>query len=846
MAIQITPQTPGLPSTSAISDVATRQFANAVASTLAAQQQQMAAGAQTYVTKDGLASQAAVLFRSGLQMSKSAFDAAILSSPTWGALSKRIEWIDNANNQTLRKLSELGDGFTNVRVEQSGMLSEVRAIKVSSENVSAGLIEERTARIDSQSAFVTAINAMIGTVGGNTALIVEDGNVAVNTGTAAADRLTQMQAEVFGADGTSIRAALTEEANARVSLEDGISATYTVRLDGGGRWAGFGLGLSGAPGAVQSEFIIAADKFAIVKPGDPGDTPRIPFGVDGDGNTYIQGTLLVNPGGTPLEDALSGSDGLSIAEVSIYLRASSAPSTPSGGTYNFSSKTVSPPSGWSMAVPSGSLPCYVSKASVASSDPSAVSIAISGWSSPVVAFQNGADGATGPAGATGATGSSGPRGTVQLIASGSSWSDSTANSAITSATGSSTRIIGDIVTITNNSSFSQTRAWNGSSWITASAWINGNMIVSGTLVADQVAAGTMTGSTVRTSSSGTRVQLESGTNELQVYISGTKRAWLGGNSDALLYMEPGTQTGVYVYTSASSTAYGAALHGSNIGNTTSSYGVRGDALGMYGIGVLGRNTNPFGVTLGYGVYGEAAGSGTGVYGKSTTGPAVHCDGVFRWGGYSYAAPNGSTSEFLRRDGTWAAPSGGGGGGVTSFNGRTGAVSLTAADVTSALGSTYVQNSNYASSAGSASSSTSASYVSNSAGAYMQTGSYKLELQTDRNLVLYSGGTAVWNSGTSVSDERLKAHIQDTSTSGLDVICALRVADYQWKPGTALADGGKTHTGLIAQEVAGVIPSAVRSASGTLLLHKEEIIPYLIKAIQELQAEVVSLRGQIES
>ena len=62
--------------------------------------------------------------------------------------------------------------------------------------------------------------------------------------------------------------------------------------------------------------------------------------------------------------------------------------------------------------------------------------------------------------------------------------------------------------------------------------------------------------------------------------------------------------------------------------------------------------------------------------------ALHVAGTFGWGGYSIAAPAGGTSTFLRNDGTWAAPTFSG---VTSFNTRTGAVTLSSGDVTGALG-----------------------------------------------------------------------------------------------------------------------------------------------------------------
>ena len=57
-----------------------------------------------------------------------------------------------------------------------------------------------------------------------------------------------------------------------------------------------------------------------------------------------------------------------------------------------------------------------------------------------------------------------------------------------------------------------------------------------------------------------------------------------------------------------------------------------------------------------------------------------------WGAYSITAPTGSTSTFLRNDGTWASPTSAG---VSQFNTRTGIVTLNSTDVTTALGFTPV-------------------------------------------------------------------------------------------------------------------------------------------------------------
>lgn len=109
-------------------------------------------------------------------------------------------------------------------------------------------------------------------------------------------------------------------------------------------------------------------------------------------------------------DGSSGSNGLSIAELTVFRRSASEPATPTGGTYNFSTKTLTPPSGWSVAIPAGSDPVYASRSVVSSTDPSATSVAPGAWSAPVVSFQNGAQGPQGTQGPQGAQGPQGPQG----------------------------------------------------------------------------------------------------------------------------------------------------------------------------------------------------------------------------------------------------------------------------------------------------------------------------------------------------------------------------------------------------------------------------------------------------
>ncbi|SNS53043.1 hypothetical protein SAMN06295912_108111 [Sphingomonas laterariae] len=60
-----------------------------------------------------------------------------------------------------------------------------------------------------------------------------------------------------------------------------------------------------------------------------------------------------------------GADGLSIAELTVYRRGTSAPAMPSGGSYNFTTGVLTPPSSWSASIPAGNDPLYAATGTVA-------------------------------------------------------------------------------------------------------------------------------------------------------------------------------------------------------------------------------------------------------------------------------------------------------------------------------------------------------------------------------------------------------------------------------------------------------------------------------------------------
>ena len=90
-----------------------------------------------------------------------------------------------------------------------------------------------------------------------------------------------------------------------------------------------------------------------------------------------------------------------------------------------------------------------------------------------------------------------------------------------------------------------------------------------------------------------------------------------------------------------------------------------------------------------------------------------------------------------------------------------------------------------------------------------------------------------------SDVRLKTNIHNTDVYGLDVVNALECKKFDW-----IESGEHQKIGLIAQQVEQVEPSLVdiNADDGHYSLKTVELVPYLIKAVQELSAQVKKLQG----
>lgn len=217
--------------------------------------------------------------------------------------------------------------------------------------------------------------------------------------------------------------------------------------------------------------------------------------------------------------------------------------------------------------------------------------------------------------------------------------------------------------------------------------INGNLLVDGTVGANAIGANTLTAVSINT--------------------TGSVRATGSYLEGSFSFQGANFKTGGVFQTTGSGVGYFGNWLAGCIGYVPSG---NENAVGKFGLvglhniagslaavsGGSGVSGGVAGVTdIGSAVYGYASGNGSGLVGQGVgaTSYSLQLLGTGRvlWGGLPISPPPNSSTVFLRGDGQWAAASGGSSG-VSSFNSRTGAVSLTSTDVTNALGFSPVSSS----------------------------------------------------------------------------------------------------------------------------------------------------------
>jgi len=121
--------------------------------------------------------------------------------------------------------------------------------------------------------------------------------------------------------------------------------------------------------------------------------------------------------------------------------------------------------------------------------------------------------------------------------------------------------------------------------------------------------------------------------------------------------------------------------------------------------------------------------------------------------------------------------------------------------------------------------------------YYNTGAAAFKFYVIDSGAIYSTSTSI----TGISDISLKENVKDLET-GLSQILALKPRRFDWKDGSA-----SNVQGFIAQEVEGILPDLVTNyryndTESKKALRLGDMIPTLVKAIQELTARVEALEA----
>jgi hypothetical protein len=187
-----------------------------------------------------------------------------------------------------------------------------------------------------------------------------------------------------------------------------------------------------------------------------------------------------------------------------------------------------------------------------------------------------------------------------------------------------------------------------------------------------------------------------------------------------------------------------------------------------------------------------------------------------------------------------------GNGVLTFNTRGGSVTLTSADVTTALTYTPVPTN------GTGATGT-WNIIADKANNLTSTNTYTISALAAGTASMGASGEirASGNiTGYASSDSRLKRNIQKI-TSALDKVSSISGNTFEWTAEYIEDHGGedgfyvrKNDVGVIAQEVQAALPEAVGLRSdGYLGVQYDKLVPLLIEAIKELKAEVDTLKGK---
>jgi len=146
----------------------------------------------------------------------------------------------------------------------------------------------------------------------------------------------------------------------------------------------FGNEFTAIATAINSKANLASPSFT--------GAPEVPTAALNDNSLKIANTSFVlQEINSAVAAGTEGLDGTSYLLVSVYKRSATQPTTPTGGSFDFSTLVLTAPTGWYRDVPTGTDPVYQSAATATNIGAPGVDSTLT-WGAPALVFQNGADG----------------------------------------------------------------------------------------------------------------------------------------------------------------------------------------------------------------------------------------------------------------------------------------------------------------------------------------------------------------------------------------------------------------------------------------------------------------------
>jgi len=198
--------------------------------------------------------------------------------------------------------------FTGYSSSYSGgsLITRLGAVENSAANgvSSAQFNSEVTTRANADSALSQSITTLTSTVAGNTSAISTEQTTRASADSALSSSISTVSSTVAGN---------TSSISTQATSINGLSGQYTVKIDLNGAVAGYGLAsTTTAAGNIVSEFVVNADRFAIMRGGSNTATATVPFVVQASATT-LNGESV--PAGVYMADAFIKNGSIANAKI---------------------------------------------------------------------------------------------------------------------------------------------------------------------------------------------------------------------------------------------------------------------------------------------------------------------------------------------------------------------------------------------------------------------------------------------------------------------------------------------------------------------------------------------------